>query len=650
MIPDGTPKAVGWREIASVEAGNVWGKGSTNGNPPGIPGAQDPQADPGNSPGPDSPPGGPDSPQPSPPQPPQNCPMCSYNIGESTVSLTLSDTPVGYSPPIGPSAKTQISYNQRADSQPANFSFFNVSQKWTLNWLSYVTDDPTNPGASVSRYIAGGGAYYYSGYQGGTGQFTAQNNDGSILVLASQTPVTYRRQMGDGSVEVYAQSDGSAGYPRNVFLSQVIDPQGNILALNYDGQQRLTSLTDATGRQTTFTYGVAGYPLLITKITDPFGRSATLTYDSSQRLSSITDVIGLTSSFTYDANSLVNSLITPYGTTTFAYTAPGAPSLPRFVQVTDPLGYNEREEWLEPAPIPDSDPAATVPTGMPVPLENQYLTYRDSFHWDKSAYVLAGCTPSGGCDYTKARDRHFAHLATNAGYKSTTVESTKYPFENRIWFNYPGQTASQLSGSYVKPIATARVLDDGTTQLSTASYDTTGYFKVTQVTDPLGRTTSFAYSNHIDLAAISQTTAYGVQQTIAQFIYNTQHRPIFSTDAAGQTTTYTYNAAGQPTSITNPLGQKTSYQYNTTGDLTAVINANNATAASFTYDAYDRVRTYTDSEGWTATYDYDAADRITKITYPDGTARIYTYDKLDLASFEDRHYAHGPMRMTQTDA
>jgi hypothetical protein len=92
--------------------------------------------------------------------------MCSYNIGESTVSLTLSDTPVGYSPPIGPSAKTQISYNQRADSQPANFSFFNVSQKWTLNWLSYVTDDPTNPGASVSRYIAGGGAYYYSGYQG----------------------------------------------------------------------------------------------------------------------------------------------------------------------------------------------------------------------------------------------------------------------------------------------------------------------------------------------------------------------------------------------------------------------------------------------------------------------------------------------------
>ncbi len=396
------------------------------------------------------------------------------------------------------------------------------------------------------------------------------------------------------------------------------------------------SLTDATGRQTTFTYGLAGYPLSITQITDPFGRSATLTYDSNQRLNSITDVIGLTSSFTYDPNSLVNSLTTPYGTSTFAYTAPGTSAPPRFVQVTDPLGNHEREEWLEPAPISDSDPTATLPVGMPLSPTNIYLSYRDSFHWDKSAYVSAGCAPSGGCDYTKARDTHFTHDASNTGLKSTTVESIKYPLENRIWFNYPGQTASLYSGSYVKPIVTARVLDDGTTQLSTVSYDTGGYSKITQATDPVGRTNSFAYSNHVDLAAISQTTAYGVQQTIAQFIYNTQHRPIFYTDAAGQTSTYAYNAAGQLTSVTNPLGQKTSYQYNTTGDLITVINANNATTGSFTYDAYDRIRTFTDSEGWTATYDYDAADRLTKITYPDGTTRVYTYNRLDLASFQDR--------------
>jgi RHS repeat-associated protein len=620
MVPAGLAGRSRWAPVTQVSAAKIWGKGPTSGTPPGLGPSQDPQAHGNPNKGPNGP-----------------CPLCSYDIGESTVSLDLSDTPVGYAPPIGPSAKVSISYNQREDSQPANFSFFNVSPKWTLNWLSYVTDDPHNAGASVSRYLPGGGAYYYSGYQAATGLFAAQTFDGSILVLASQSPVNYRLQMGDGTVYVYSHSDGSTSYPRRIFLSQVIDPQGNALTLNYDGQLRLTSLTDATGRQTTLSYDLAASPLLVTKITDPFGRSAELAYDTTGRLSSITDIIGLTSSFTYDANSLVDALTTPYGTTSFAYTAPGTSAPPRFVQATDPLGYSEREEWVEPAPsIPYSDPTATVPTGMPMAPYNVYLSYRDSFHWDKNAYVVAGCTPTGGCDYTQARDRHFTHQAGNLNLKSGTIESVKYPLENRIWYNYPGQAASYYSGTFTQPIATGRVLDDGTTQLSQASFDTTGYFKPTQIIDPLGRTTSFTYSNHIDLSAISQTNAYGVQQTIAQFIYNTKHRPIYSTDAAGETSTYAYSAAGELTSVTNPLGEKTTYNYNATGDLISIVNADDVTAASFTYDAYDRIRTYTDSEGWTATYDYDAADRVTKITYPDGTSDTYVYDKLDLASFTDR--------------
>jgi len=326
------------------------------------------------------------------------------------------DTPVGYRPPIGPSARVRITYNQREDSQPANFTFFNVGQKWTLNWLSYVTDDPGNPGASVTRYLAGGGSISYSGYSSTTGRFTAQDTNGSILVRTSGSPIAYQRLLPDGGVEVYAQSDGSGSYPRKVFLTRIIDPQGNALTLAYDAQLRLTTATDAVGRQTTFTYGLAGRPLQVTQITDPFGRSATLAYDGSNRLASITDVLGITSSVGYDANSLVNALTTPYGTTTFSYTAPGTSAPPRFAQATDPMGFNEREEWLEPSPdppTPDADPAATVPTGMPYALYDHYLNYRNSFHWDKDAYGAAGCTPTGGCDYTKARVRHFTHVPPN---------------------------------------------------------------------------------------------------------------------------------------------------------------------------------------------------------------------------------------------
>jgi RHS repeat-associated protein len=630
LVPAAAPVSDDWRSVGEGEASAVWGKGPTNGTRPGD--AGDPLANNSNN----------------------NCPLCGYNIAESSVAVTLADTPVGYSPPIGPSAKVQVTYNQREDSQPQNFSFFNISPKWTLNWLTYVTDDPTNPGANVTRYLAGGGAFFYTGYNNTTGQFAAQDTDGSILVLTSQTPITYQRQLADGSIETYGQSDGSTAYPRNIFLTQKTDPQGNAVNLNYDSMDRLISLTDATGRQTTFTYGSFGQPLLVTQIADPFGRSASLTYDSSGRLSSITDIIGLTSSFTYDSNSLVNSLTTPYGTTSFAYTAPGPSAPPRFVQVTDPLGYNERVEWLEPAPIPDSDPVATVPQGMPMSPTNQFLTFRDSFHWDKNAYIVAGCTPTGGCDYTKARNRHFNHVPPNTTLKSTSIESVKYPLENRIWYSYPGQPSSIYGGTYDKPIATGRVLDDGTTQLSQFSYDTGGYFKLTQAIDPVGRTTSFAYPNHVDLTAINQTTQGSAQTTIAQFTYDSHHRPLTSIDAAGQTTTFTYNAAEQLTSITNPLNQVTTYQYDSSNNLITIINASGVTAASFTYDAFDRIATSTDSEGWTAAYSYDNANRLTKVTYPDGTADSYTYDKLDPTLFKDRlgrvwRYTHdADRRLTAT--
>src|ERR1700679_3428831 len=69
-----------------------------------------------------------------------NCGMCGYAFKEMTPSLQLTDTPVGYKPPKGPDAHVSITYNQREANQPANFSFFNVSPKWTLNWLTYIQE------------------------------------------------------------------------------------------------------------------------------------------------------------------------------------------------------------------------------------------------------------------------------------------------------------------------------------------------------------------------------------------------------------------------------------------------------------------------------------------------------------------------------
>jgi hypothetical protein len=60
------------------------------------------------------------------------------------VSLNITDTPVGYSPPRGPRADFLVTYNQRESFQPGNFAYSNLGPKRTFDWLSYVEDDPTD--------------------------------------------------------------------------------------------------------------------------------------------------------------------------------------------------------------------------------------------------------------------------------------------------------------------------------------------------------------------------------------------------------------------------------------------------------------------------------------------------------------------------
>ena len=630
LVPSGHEVA-SWRQVSSTEAGTVRGMGLTGNQQPGA-----------NTPGeastcnPTAPTSSDDT------ESSTNGGICGYSITMMTVGVRLTDTPVGYTPPVGPDAHVMLVYNQREDSQPSTFGSFNVSPKWTLNGLSYIEDDPRTAGSSVMRYVAGGGSVAYNGYSSTIGTFTPETRDMSQLVRTGSSPVTYERHLRDGSKEVYAQSNGATSYPRRVFLTQLVDRFGNAMAYAYDAQLRLTAMTDATGRQTTFSYELRGQPLLITKITDPFGRSAQLTYNSSALLSSITDVLGLTSQFTYDTSGIITALTTPYGTSKFVY---GQDGTTRFVNATDALGQTERVEFHHQAPgIAYNDAAATVPKGLPLAVANEYLYYRNSFYWDKHAYAV------GAGDYTKALITHFHHWSTNTNDTARSIESIKRPLENRVWYTYPGQTSGNTlySGTFDHPTATARVLDDGTTQATKLTYNSQG--NVTDMIDPVGRETQLSYApNGIDLVQVQQKSLARGYSLLSKITYNSQHLPLTVTDAARQTTTYSYNSPGQPLTVTDALGQVMTLNYDGQGYLQSVLNANKQTQASFTYDGFGRVSTRTDSEGYTVSYQYDSFDRLTAETYPDGTARQYGWDKLDLATITDRQgrttsYAHDAIR------
>jgi YD repeat-containing protein len=303
--------------------------------------------------------------------------------------------------------------------------------------MSYITDDPTDGAQPVAVYIRGGGQETYTGYDPTTATYAPHRDSRAVIARVSSSPIRYERRLGDGSVEVYAQPDGALSFPRRVFLTQSIDPQGQALSLTHDASLRLVAVTDAIGQVTTLSYELPGDPLKVTGVTDPFGRLARLEYDGSGRLVRITDVIGMVSEFEYGEGDFITAMTTPYGRTTFAAFDEGRR---RWVEATDPLGGRSGSstsiphdavtgEEATPSPT-HCRPATTRPDSVRAAAN---LSYRNTFFWDKQAMALH---PG---DYSKARMIHWLHtpgLTQTAG----VIENEKAPLETmRTYYTYPDQ-------------------------------------------------------------------------------------------------------------------------------------------------------------------------------------------------------------------
>jgi RHS repeat-associated protein len=610
----------GWRAVDAGEAKTVFGKGSAG-------------------------PGGP----PPPPcdattaGPCQKCTgMAGYNLELSGISLMLMDTPVGYTPPIGPAVKFTANYNHREAASMTNLS--NLGNKWSFDWLNYIQAPST---ANVVSYGPGGGQLAYSGYNSTNGSFSpqlltqntlTQNSDGSYTLLHP-----------DGAQEMFTVSDGT-----HIFRKKYIDPQGNAITYGYDGNYRLVTVTDAINQTTVLSYENSTDPTNpafynITKVTDPFGRFAKFAYNGSGQLISITDVLGITSSFIYGTGDFITSLTTPYGTTQFA--VGDVDQYHRWLEATDPVGAKERIEFngLGDDPIPGT------PSPFPTGFVGGAYGARDTFFWDKKAMEVA---PG---DYTKARITHFLHVS-DGGQVAPVAEATKQPLENWVFNSYyPGQGDPRFVGTSNQPSKVIRFLDNGTEQDYLYQYNATG--NKTQSIDPLGRETDYTYdTNNIDLLQVKQKNGSGYD-LLSSSTYNLQHLPLTTTDASGQVTIYAYNSAGQVHTVTNAKHETTTYWYsssptwtgqptldpNATGYLVETDGPVAGATTRFNYDGFGRLQAVTDSEGYTVTTTYDVFDRPTKVTYPDGTFTQVLYNRLDTEWTQDRlgrwtHLLHDALR------
>lgn len=561
--------------------------------------------------------------------------MPQYSFNAKLAAVRIQDNPLGYTPPVGPAVNFMLTYADLDDSKPATSpAFSNAGRVWAIDWVAWIDPIAGNPTASsrITVHVPGGGTEI-SRYIPAATAFGP--NDRSQATVRKLSNTSYVRLLPDGSSEFYETPDNPAA-PNRIFLTRIVDDAGNAVSLTYDANLRLVGITDAIGQVTTLEYGVAADLWKITRVTDPFGRSARLTYDASGRLESITDTLGLRSSFTYDSAEFITSMTTPYGTTTFTKVQ-GSPAYNRTITATDPLGAQERIQFIEPIDLPTTSPSvpANVTVGgqtVSFRAETARLGFRNSFYWSKQAMQQR---PG---DVTAARNYRWF---TDASYLVTGVmESMREPLEDPIWFNYPGQaTGSQpyYAGVTANPDKILRVLPDGTPQLLQMGRNPLG--RLTNLVDPVGRNTIFVYgTNQVDLLEIHQRTSTNTLDRLVRITYDAKHRPLTLTDAAGGVSTYTYNARGQMLTSTNPKGEVRTFSYETNGYLTSIDGPlpGNADRMTFTYDAFGRIRTVRNVDGATATYDYDAMDRTTVVTHGDGTFEQFTYDRLDQVESRDR--------------
>lgn len=666
LVPAGTLPN-GWRSVGETEGGKVWGQGAVPPNPddppPCIidyypcPHCVDPTPDDAEPDDANPPYAGPDV---ADAQGVSGYAMAVYSVDPSRINLTVSDTPLFYDPPRGPKIRFTASYSARGTAPSSTPNYPNLGSHWNLKWVSFVVDSPSN--TATSTYGPGGGTLKYTGYTStgaNTGSFGLQALTHEVLERTSAA--SYVKHLQSGAKEIYNLSDG--GSPARIFLTEFDDPAGNAVHYTYDPLTfRLVSVTDALGQVTTLTY-VTDNPAVtdgsfyrVATVTDPFGRTASLTYDGSGRLSTITDMAGIVSQFTYGAGDFITKLTTPYGDTTFTESDIGSD---RSLLVTDPEGAQEFYQFKYSMTPPDNGAAVPAATGL---LTNTtYQVYRTSYIWDKKAYAEA---PG---DYSKAHLMHWLHTP-DGGAMADVLESEKQPYESRVYYNYYGQTNAYLESANGGNLITktARVLDDGSTQMVQYDYNAQG--KRTKVVTPgnvttPARTTTYTYgANGLDLIGVYQQNPAGAStdsyslaaDKLGSFTYDAggKHLCMTATDASGQTTSYTYNSFGQLLTATDPLGHTTTMAYDrdddtdgvTDGYLLSVTGPVAGATTQMQYDGFGRVWKVTNSDDDTVTLAYDAIggvatktlNRVAQTTYPDGTSTQVLFDRLDAQWTQDR--------------
>jgi RHS repeat-associated protein len=483
--------------------------------------------------------------------------------------------------------------------------------------------------------------------------YDASGNLSTVTYPNTPTSSTYTYVSGTHYYESGTDFRGNSLPSTTYYGPADTDSYGNPL------NNRLESVTDATGEKTTYAYDLTAHTTTITyppdgggnvgtattayntmgnllSSTDPLGHTTTNTYDAQQNLLTTTDPLNHTTCYTYDGNG---------NRTSVSY--PGLGSCTTIASITT---YNQF-----------SEPTQTI----------DELGNARSFNYDinfNPQNVTDGLGTLASFSFNADGTMHSGAIGFDISTNPSKASQFTYDADGNLASRTDalGRVTSYTYNSLGQKTTMVEPLLPGTgASAATTAYSYDAFGNLTETDAPLGRTTKSTYDANgnklSDTDALQHTTNYTFDalnrltrtdypdgtyshktydfrgnivdewdqaQNQTHHVYDLAGREVSVTRAYGTsnatTTTYTYYDDGRKETETDALGHTTTYTCDIAGDLTGVSGVN----GTFSY-GYDNARnrtSMTDGNNHTTGYVYDARKRLIETDYPDNIKKTNTYD------------------------
>jgi RHS repeat-associated protein len=468
---------------------------------------------------------------------------------------------------------------------------------WTSTYeqrLQFHTVNGTN-GVKLWSSSGNGSFYGYSSVSHGYYPYAPFTlHDGLSYDTGSQT---YTQSLMDGSSKVFSQ----AGY-----LLKLIDRNGNTTLITYDGQNRITQVTDPVGRWIKFNYADSNNPSQATSVYDPVGTIASYQYsqNGNHLLTRVTYADNTVVQFQYKSsvsNTLISAVVDGAG------------------KIVEQHTYDSQRRALTSA-------RAKVPDGQYYPVEWINLQYSTTTNNLAQTTLLNTVGRTTTYTFTQIGQQNYVASVSGGGCATCSFGPGNY---NLYYDSNANLVARQdpinYSDTYTYD-ANGNVLSHGREVGDSAywaphstvyqQYTYNSFNEVLTATDPLGHVTTNAYDTHGNLTSI--TTPRPSTETPAsmtQFVYDTGSTGLLTEviDPLNNPTYLGYTPSTQCTNQTN------------VGLVASVTDARNKTT-SFCYDQRGNRTDVYDALGRHTQFQYDARNRATQVTYPDSTRVKYQYD------------------------